>query len=114
MPAPVRVTSKGPASRYIEASVRHALYVRDRGRCCNCGSTRNIEIDHLMPFALGGSSDLENLRLVCRSCNQRSAIEVYGVRKMESYLKEPLTPYRAKKYSLRSIRKCPTRRAQSG
>ncbi|MEK7357433.1 MAG: HNH endonuclease [Bdellovibrionota bacterium] len=47
----------------------------------------------MAPFALGGSNDLENLRLVCRSCNQRSAIEVYGAKKMESYLKEPQTNY---------------------
>ncbi|MEK7357089.1 MAG: HNH endonuclease signature motif containing protein [Bdellovibrionota bacterium] len=46
-----------------------------------------------MPFALGGPNELENLRLVCRSCNQRSAIEVYGVEKMENYIKAPIAIY---------------------
>ncbi len=85
--APVRVTTgEAPASRYIEASARHALYMRDRGCCGNCGSTKNIEIDHIVPFALGGSNDLENLRLVCRSCNQRSAIQAFGQSKMDIFL----------------------------
>ncbi|MEK7355656.1 MAG: HNH endonuclease [Bdellovibrionota bacterium] len=91
--APVRVTSKARTTRYIEASARHALFIRDRGCCGNCGSTRNIEIDHIVPFALGGSNDLENLRLVCRSCNQRSAIEQFGVGKIQSYLKAPTLDY---------------------
>lgn len=33
-----------------------------------------------------GTDDLENLKLLCRSCNQRRAIEMYGVGKMQQHL----------------------------
>ncbi len=82
-------------STYIHSATRHALYLRDNGQCGNCGSRRMIEIDHIVPRAMGGSSELENLRLLCRSCNQRHAIETYGARKMESFLREPSTSYRS-------------------
>ena len=80
-------------SRYIPATVRHALYMRDQGRCQNCGSSRGTEIDHIVPFAMSGASDLENLRLLCRACNQRHAIESFGMRKMQAFLKSPIVQY---------------------
>jgi hypothetical protein len=42
--------------------------------------------DHLWPKAKGGQYSLENLRLLCRSCNQRAAIKHYGVDKMAPHL----------------------------
>jgi 5-methylcytosine-specific restriction endonuclease McrA len=32
-----------------------------------CGCTRRIEYDHVQPIALGGTSTIENVRLLCRS-----------------------------------------------
>jgi hypothetical protein len=69
-----------------KAAIVREVWRRDKA-CTNCGSTYALEIDHKLPRALGGDDSLENLRLLCRSCNQRAAIEVYGARKMESYLK---------------------------
>lgn len=87
-PAPVRVKS-----RYIPSTVRHAVYMRDRGVCRNCGASRFVEVDHIRPFAAGGEHALENLRLLCRQCNQRHAIEVYGQSKMESFLRSAIRCY---------------------
>ena len=85
--------SEEKPSRYAPATVRHAVYMRDQGRCQNCGSGRATEIDHVVPFAMGGMSDLENLRLLCRSCNQRHAIRSYGSNKMQSFLRAPVVAY---------------------
>jgi hypothetical protein len=30
----------------------------------------NIEVDHKIPISAGGTDDLENLQVVCRSCNR--------------------------------------------
>ena len=97
-PAPVRVESGSTTvqpkrSRYIPSAIRHAVYVRDRGRCRNCGSGRDIETHHVDEFSNGGEHSLENLRLLCRSCNQRSAIESFGLRRMSKYLRAPTRPY---------------------
>lgn len=84
IPAPVRVNQRN--NRYIQASIRHAVFARDKGKCQNCGSQRQIEIDHFVPFAKGGNSEVGNLRLLCRACNQRHAINAYGLRKIELFV----------------------------
>jgi hypothetical protein len=81
-------------TRNIPSAIRHALYMRDGGKCTICKSSRFLEIDHIIPFAKGGASDLKNLRLLCRSCNQRHAIEAYGQKKMSVFLKSPIASYR--------------------
>ena len=60
-------------SRAIPAAVRRQVWERDRG-CCSyvdegsgrrCGSRHLLEIDHVVPYALGGSAEPDNLRLLC-------------------------------------------------
>jgi 5-methylcytosine-specific restriction endonuclease McrA len=41
------------------------------GRCAICGSTRNPSIDHIIPISQGGSDSIENLRVLCGSCNSK-------------------------------------------
>ena len=67
-------TAKSCASgRAISAGVRRQVWQRDGGRCSyadpqtgrRCNSTHLIEIDHIVPHALGGGADPGNLRLLC-------------------------------------------------
>ena len=60
-------------SRAIPAAVRRQVWERDLG-CCSyvdrgsgrrCGSRHLLEIDHVVPYALGGSAEPDNLRLLC-------------------------------------------------
>lgn len=69
-----------------QAQIKREVFLRANNRCENCGSCYALEIDHIRPQALGGSSEIENLRVLCRSCNQRAAIKVFGQSKMDSYL----------------------------
>jgi len=75
-PAAVTSTAKRCATgRAIPAAVRRQVWQRDGGRCSyfdrqtgrRCNSRHLIEIDHIMPYALGGGADPENLRLVCHA-----------------------------------------------
>ena len=70
----VTPTAKSCASgRAISAGVRRQVWQRDGGRCSyadpqtgrRCNSTHLIEIDHIVPHALGGAADPGNLRLLC-------------------------------------------------
>ncbi len=38
--------------------------------CASCGSEEHPEIDHIMPIALGGTSEDTNLQILCRPCNR--------------------------------------------
>ena len=69
-------TAKPRASdRAIPAAVKRQVWQRDGGRCSyldrrtgrRCNSRHLIEIDHILPYALGGGADPGNLRLVCHA-----------------------------------------------
>jgi len=69
-------------TRAIPKEVVHAVWLRD-GACCaavsastgkRCTSTFQLELDHIQPYSLGGLHTSENLRVVCRSHNQRRAL----------------------------------------
>jgi hypothetical protein len=74
-----------PESSHIPAHVKRAVWVRERA-CCQfpmedgspCGSTFQLEFDHIRPRALGGPSTIENVRLACRPHNGLAARRVFG------------------------------------
>ncbi len=65
----------GSRSRYIPAAVMREVWRRDQGRCSyvdrhsgrRCGSRYRLELDHIVPFALGGGAEPGNLRLHCEA-----------------------------------------------
>ena len=59
------------ASRRIPDSIKATVLVRDGGRCRNCFSAVNLQVDHIIPRSKGGSSDESNLQTLCRRCNRR-------------------------------------------
>lgn len=41
------------------------------GTCCiNCGSDEKLVLDHIVPIARGGVSELSNMQLLCAICNR--------------------------------------------
>jgi len=69
-------------ARARRAKVRQLWPQCGNAVCCYCdvplkryGDTSwlGATLDHWMPVALGGSSELENLRLCCRRCNNLKA-----------------------------------------
>ncbi|MDE0024719.1 MAG: HNH endonuclease signature motif containing protein [Spirochaetaceae bacterium] len=73
-------------SRYIPAPVRREVWRRDQG-CCSyvdrysgrrCSSRYRLEIDHIVPFALGGGEEPGNLRLRCRAHHRLRHAQRHG------------------------------------
>ena len=56
-------------ARNIPSLVKVQVWRRDGGKCRKCGSNRNIEFDHIIPFSMGGASSVQNVQLLCQHCN---------------------------------------------
>ncbi|HZZ85813.1 MAG TPA: HNH endonuclease [Anaeromyxobacteraceae bacterium] len=80
------------ASAYVPAHVKREVWTRDRGRCQwplasggVCGATLRLEIDHVIPRALGGPSTIGNTRLLCKTHNQLAARRSFGDEWMDRF-----------------------------
>ena len=60
-----------PVRGHISDEVKHFIWTRDQGRCRHCGSTVELQFDHIIPVAHGGASTPENLQVLCGPCNRR-------------------------------------------
>ncbi|WP_443062943.1 HNH endonuclease [Streptomyces sp. NBC_00440] len=50
---------------------RSRVLVRDRFTCQQCGSHKDLEVDHIVPVARGGSWEPDNLWVLCKPCHKR-------------------------------------------
>lgn len=64
------ISTATPGRSKIPSGVRIFVWQRDGGRCVECGSNENLEYDHIIPFAKGGSNTERNLQLLCGNCNR--------------------------------------------
>ena len=76
----------------IPAAVRRAVWERDEGRCTwpldgggRCGSTYQLELDHIDPWARWGDETVDGLRILCRPHNLLAARQAFGARCVERY-----------------------------
>lgn len=61
---------RGAVRRAIPDDLKQYIWTRDGGRCQSCGSTTELQFDHIIPLAMGGSSNAENLQILCGPCNR--------------------------------------------
>lgn len=59
----------GP-SRYISDPVKEEVFERGGGQCVKCGSTRDLQYDHVIPHSRGGSNAAANIQILCGDCNR--------------------------------------------
>jgi len=71
-------------SRRVPANVRRLVWERDAGQCAfvgaqgRCGETGLLEFHHIVPYAAGGPTSVENLALRCRAHNAHEAQLHFG------------------------------------
>ena len=82
----IRPGADPPRGRYVPKAVRRAVWYRDRAQCAfisasgvRCAEQDFLELHHIQPFALKGSTTVENLALRCRRHNAYEAELVFGV-----------------------------------
>ena len=82
-----RRTDLGKVPKANSPANKMQLYGEQAGNCEGCGQhfqTQHLEVDHIIPRSKGGTDHIENLQLLCGSCNR-----IKGNRGME-YLKVKL------------------------
>lgn len=73
-------------TRSIPAAVRRVVWQRDGGRCAfkgalgRCSETAFVEFHHVIPYAAGGKTSVDNIELRCRAHNAYEASEFFGDR----------------------------------
>lgn len=79
-----RASASAGGSRHIPAAIRRQVWARDGGRCAfvgargRCTETGRLEFHHIIPFARGGPTSVENLALRCRSHNGFECEQAFG------------------------------------
>ena len=59
---------------HIPKAIREAVFKRDNYCCVKCGSTKNLEVDHKVSLANGGTNEMANLQTLCQDCNRRKGV----------------------------------------
>lgn len=66
-------------SRRIPTSVKRIVWERDGGKCSypDCGSTKDLHFDHIIPWSKGGSSsDPKNIQILCGKHNLKKSDKI--------------------------------------
>jgi len=63
----------------IPGIVRRLVYARDNRRCVDCGWQWSLQLDHIVPWSAYGTDRSDNLRTLCRDCNEHRSnyLEAY-------------------------------------
>jgi hypothetical protein len=54
----------------IPADLRILVWERDQGTCVDCGSSQDLQFDHIIPVSMGGGTSEDNLQILCGPCNR--------------------------------------------
>ncbi len=79
-----------------EATIKRAVHKRDHYMCTFkdpltgkiCGCKYGLELDHILPVAIGGETTIDNLRVRCKPHNFLEAERVFGKANMDQYYKK--------------------------
>lgn len=74
-PADDEVTAKRRRTRLSNALMSE-VWIRDEGKCVQCGSQDDLEFDHIIPFSKGGATNASNLRILCAQCNRSKGARI--------------------------------------
>ncbi len=90
-------SEKAPSkSRYIPNKIKLEVWKKANSQCQfispetqrKCMSTHRLQIEHKIPYSMGGTHEIENLSLLCAAHNAHMAIELLGEKKMNLYLRK--------------------------
>ena len=60
----------------IPEEIRFLVWRRCQGKCVKCGSSENLEFDHIIPISKGGSNTERNIQILCATCNRKKSDKI--------------------------------------
>jgi 5-methylcytosine-specific restriction endonuclease McrA len=81
---PRKASSATSRSRHVPATVKREVWKRDAGRCAfvgtegRCQERGFLEYHHVVPYADGGATTVDNLELRCRAHNAYERDQCFG------------------------------------
>ena len=72
---------------YKWRKLRKKILERDNYICQSCGEKANA-VDHIIPVALNGIDDENNLRAICKKCNSKKGKNLITIIRKESICKQ--------------------------
>ncbi|WP_067697005.1 TerD family protein [Nocardia jejuensis] len=63
-------------TRTIPQEVKAQVWLRDGGKCVECGDSHYLEFDHVIPISRGGATSAANLQILCRGCNREKGARI--------------------------------------
>lgn len=93
---PLRRTSAAEAKRVTKVGAKRITIKAANASCTYqdpltgrvCGSRHQIQIDHVVPKAMGGGDEPENLRALCRQHNLHAAEKIFGKEHMNRFRRQ--------------------------
>jgi len=87
-------------NKIITAKTKSILLAKANHQCefqsetgKRCSSTKYLEVDHILPRALGGTHHSSNLRIYCSQHNKKAAMNIFGSHIMMNHsLRKSLPP----------------------
>lgn len=73
-------TRRTTIGRKVPSKLREAILEKFSYRCLGCGSTEDLQIDHIIPWKAGGMTEEGNLQPLCAECNRRKGVRVLDFR----------------------------------
>ena len=72
--------SKKEGRSFFWSSIASSIIVRDNMACRLCGSKENLTVHHMIPVAVGGTSEDWNLITLCHTCHMKVHSSLRGHR----------------------------------
>jgi 5-methylcytosine-specific restriction enzyme A len=64
----------------LSSEVRKYVFERDNYHCQSCQkvdiTAKNLQVDHIIPLAQGGSNDMSNFQTLCAKCNREKSAKL--------------------------------------
>lgn len=91
---PVEIASGEDQSEKQPEDYRTALLIRDNYKCRCCGRALGkgikLETDHIVPVKMGGKTVLDNLQVLCKTCNLEKGIQMISFLNNRTPLDKPM------------------------